>query len=442
MAARRVGANNGTRFAFPVISGLLLVVLVVVLFEAFGGIPLMSSPGHRPGATLGNRNLAARVACLSLPLLWYQLVLAKRNIAHCIFAVIVASAVAVIVISRSRGAFVVACAQLIAIPMAARWWVDKPIVPSVRRASLLWAMAVAIGVTSAVVLPNQLRWSASDLIFSAKRVSDFRTGSGRGRVIQAETTMRMIGATGLRGVGPGNWSTWYPGYAAPGDPSVRLGSFYPAPLIPRNDILGFLAEFGLFGFALAVASIIALLAETAAMIRQPDVSQRYLGLLIVAILIANFLLGLFDSVLRVATTVGLSAIVVGLALGASAQNISPLTERRPGSAAIRRLVVLAYACGALALARGAWQDFAALRIITAAHTVGDMYRAVSAAPNNIEAQMLLGYVLIGVKRCDLAQPHLTQVARLEPYSLAVKALQKQCPGWSSGFRGGSGSVSE
>ncbi len=215
--------------------------------------------------------------------------------------------------------------------------------------------------------------------------------------------------------------------AAPGDPSVRLGSFYPAPIIPRNDILGFLAEFGLPGLALALAGTIALVAEGGAMARRADARLRHLGLLILAIIVANLLLELFDSVVRVATTVGLSAIVVGLALGEGVRGAPSVAIPRRISILLRRLIVLGYACGALGLARGAWEDFAALRIIMSAHSVRDMYQAVAVAPNNAEAAILLSYVLIGVKHCDLARPYLKRVAVLEPYSLLVKALQKQCP---------------
>jgi cytochrome c-type biogenesis protein CcmH/NrfG len=92
----------------------------------------------------------------------------------------------------------------------------------------------------------------------------------------------------------------------------------------------------------------------------------------------------------------------------------------------RYFLAAACAWASLVLTNGALRDIAALQILRSMSTVEDLYRAVTVAPSNIEARMLLAHVLVGADRCDLAEPHLKESARLQPFSGAVTNLRDQC----------------
>ncbi len=425
--ARRVGARGHANHVYLAICIILFAFAALVVLEAFGGMPFISTPGRRPGATLGNRNLAARVACLSLPLLWRQLVVSDRTAIRRALPIMVVVVMAAIVLSRSRGVFLVT-AGLVVVILAATWWPsESPLAKRARTASRWWVAAVLTGAVLATLLPNQLGWGAADFADSARSTLEYQSGTGRGRVIQAQTTWRMIRAAPLVGVGPGNWSIDYTAFARTGDPSVQAGAYYPAPQIPRNDVLSFTAEFGVAGILLCLVSAVALFARIIVMLRSRDALRKHSGLMLLTIGGAAALLGLFDSVVRVAPTVGLLALMMGLAVGEDAGR----TERSRKSISLGRqfglqAIFVGYACASLVLARGALQDITAFRIIGSLRTIGDFYRAAAAAPNNVEARMLLAYMLSGANRCELAQPHLTQAALLQPFSGAVRRLQVKC----------------
>lgn len=430
LLARRVGGESGADVVYRAICVALSVVAALVLLETYGGMPVISAPGRGPGATLGNRNLAARLLCLSLPLLWRQVFATDRAAIQRLLMGMVTITTAAVVLSRSRGAWIVAAALLIGLP-ATSWLLCQHSrsvegMQRMRTTTRRWTVAILIGGMFAILLPNRLSWSPADFASSASRILDYRTGTGRGRVIQAQTTWRMIRATPLLGVGPGNWSIVYPAFAPADDPSVKVSAFYPAPQVPRNDVLSFTAEFGLPGLTLALASVIALLARALAMARSFEMVTQQAGLMLIALAVAAAILGLFDSVVRVAPTVAVLALTMGLAMGEGAPSTVRPRADRPGSHVARRALLVGYACASLLFARGALRDLAALRIVSSAKTVEDLYRAVAVAPSNVEARMLLAYVLVRLDRCDMAQSHLRRAAQLQPFSGAASRLGAQC----------------
>lgn len=423
--ARSVGATPGIGMVYLAICVMLFVLTAVILLEAFGGIPFISAPGRRPGATLGHRNLAARVACLSLPLLWHQMVLSNRKPVQVAVAMMIAGAIAVIVLLRSRGALLIAVGLVIALP-AVTWWRSSGLPKRTRYAWYLWAGAVLVGGSLIVLLPNRLGWRRDDFASSALMAFEYRTGTGRGRIIQAQTTSRIIHDAPVLGVGPGNWSIVYPAYARASDPSVKLGAFYPAPRIPRNDILSFGAEFGAPGVALGIVALIALLGRAVLMLRSSDMVTQQSGLMIFGVSAAAGLLGFFDSIIRIAPTLGLLAVMLGLAVGEGTARTSLQRNAGRGRHFGQRTMLVGYACASFVLARSALQDIATLRVLESARTIEDLHRAVRVAPNNVEARMLLALVLAGAGRCDLARPHVARAALLQPFSGAVRSLRLRC----------------
>jgi len=424
LLARHLGGSSASEAAYAGLCGTVLILIILVLLEAYGVIPFISEPGRRPGATLGNRNLAARVVCLSIPLFWRQLVLVEAAIKQRIVAGIVALAIVVIVVSRSRGVWLMTAALVIALPALSLLLPEVRSIQSINARVRLWAASIGLAVAAALIIPNRLGWESQDFLRSARSSLEYQSGTGRGRVIQAETTLRMIRAAPW-GIGPGNWPVIYPAYAVPGDPSISASAFYPAPRVPRSDAVSLTAEFGSLGLAIALLSVIGFLRRATSMMQTGNVRAQCSGIMVLSVGTSVALLGLVEPVLRVAPTLALAALVTGLAMGEAARfdpHRSTLNTWRSAPNAL----VAACACASIFFAAGSLRDIAALRTLRSARTIVDLYRAVRLAPHNAEARMLLAYVLVGANRCDLAEPHLTRAIQLQPLSGTARHLSAQC----------------
>lgn len=335
--------------------------------------------------------------------------------------------VAVVVVSRSRGAFLVSFGLMVFLPLTARWRASARTIHRWRSIALSWTAVTIVTGAGVVVLPNRLGWSASDFASSAHRLAEYQAGTGRGRVIQAETSLRMIEKNPLLGVGPGNWSVVYPIYADADDPSVVPDAFYPGPRIPRNDILSLIAEWGIAGVSLAIIFLVALVARSWHLLTSRHPQSRSAGSLVLVTLMGAVMLGIFDSVIRVAPTALLVALVVGVALG-DGERVGKLRLRRSAWPQRYAWMTLVGGCTFLSLVL-TWstaQDLRALRIVNSFSSTNDLARAVAIAPNNAEARALLSFALANAGRCDLAVPHMTHFARLQPFSLLVTRLQEKC----------------
>ena len=397
--ARERGRHGHAHAWFWGLLVLLGITAGLVLLEAYGGLPFFSSPGRRPGATMGNRNLAARLACFGLLLTWDRLVEANRRSVHVGLTVVATLFVSVIALSRSRSAMAVGLWLFLFLPPLT-WWFSRGTTWRIRSAAVVgWALAFVVGSSLALGLPNRMGWTASELGASVRRIGEYQAGTGRGRAIQASTSLEMIRAHPLVGVGVGNWSVVYSAYADAGDPSVVPGAYYPGPQIPRNDLLAIVAEWGLLG-SLPVLWGVALLVQHGVRRRAaPDPRVRRGGALLVGCLCTTALLGVFDSVLRVAPTVLICATTLGLVLGEAAAY-----ERRAPSASQGQRPWIWHVMwgGSLALSLlltlSVTQDIRALRIVGSLSTIGDVERAVSVAPNNMEARALAAYLLVTAGR--------------------------------------------
>jgi O-antigen ligase len=433
--ARSVSTESRAETLYSAICLVLGAVVVAVLLEAYGGIPFISEQGRAPGATLGNRNLVARLLCLSLPLFWRQLILADRPRTRRMLAAIIMLATVAVILSRSRGAWLVAgmIMIMIALPVVSLFISDSQLIPRTRACARLWAIAILVGAVLAVATPNRLGWTLRDFASSASRALDYQRGSGRGRVIQAETTLRMIRARPLEGVGPGNWWITYPAFGRLGDPSLEADALYAGPQVPRGDVLSLTAEFGIPGLLLFLVGATGLVMRAVSMLRIPDRVVQSSGVMILAICGATALLSFVDPVLRLSPTLGLIALLLGLGLGRAARaapaNTPPDQAAAPplGVRCARRAVVAVCGVASLLPADGALRDLAVLPTITSANaSLNDMYRAESIAPHNVEVRLLLSSLLIGTHRCDLAALHLAQASRLEPFSDVARRLRARC----------------
>jgi O-antigen ligase len=396
------------------------VVGAIIVLEGLGGLPLFSEPGRAPGGTLGSRNVAARFFCLCAPLFWHQMMTAKSPAARIWLVGVMVISSAAVTLSRSRGSWAIWCALVIALPVVSSilfGWRHT------RKPSFHWAAALALGGSGALVLPNRLGWSVDDFVSSAVRISDFRSGTGRGRVIQASTTLRMVRESPLMGVGPGNWSVNYPAFASKDDPSVTPWNVYPAPRIPRNDSLSLIAEFGILAGSLALTCLFGVSRRMSALLKNGDFSQRLAGLTLFAVLVATICLGMVDPILRISPLVGTVGLILGLGLSdGSVLATSGSCAPRP----LRWAILTFFGTAAAFFAVSSLGEIVALRSLRSFNSVGDLHRAIRFAPANVEARVALATVLIRAGRCDLAVPHVKKAAQLQPYSQVPKALASRC----------------
>jgi hypothetical protein len=424
MLARAAAAESDPERLYRGLCAIIAVVSALVLLEAWGAIPFVSEPGRRPGATFGNRNLVARVLCLTLPLVCRQLFLADSVTVRRLFISIASASIAAIVMSRSRGAWLVTLVVAAGMPVV--WRVTSPSVnveyfmAGTRR----WALAVLSGIALALLVPNRLDWSAQDFASSARRSLDYETGTGRERLRQAEVTWDMIASSPL-GIGPGNWSIVYPRYAGRDDPSLTPNGLFPGPRVPRGDALSLGAEFGLVGIATGITVAVFIVFLALRNLRNSPNCMRGTAVMLIFVVLAALLLGLIEPVLRLSPSLGLLAVVVGAGIGdlLRLNGYIPIARLR---ISYLRAIMLGLVIASLSFADAARRDLTALRIISSLDSPDDLYRAVAVSPNNYEARMMAAYVLIRADQCDLAIPHLEHANRLQPYADAVKTLSMSC----------------
>src|SRR4029077_801619 len=110
-----------------------------------------------------------------------------------------------------------------------------------------------------------LRWrSDNPYLDSVRGVANYEKGSGRGRLVQYGSSLRMAAHHPIFGVGPGNWRVVYPAFVSAGDPSLdpSQGGMTYNPW-PSSDWIAFISERGL------ISAILLALALLTIAVRQP-----------------------------------------------------------------------------------------------------------------------------------------------------------------------------
>jgi len=198
-----------------VLNGLALAVVVAAmtsLLQAYGVYTHLFALNRAPGGTLGNRNFVAHVAAFGLPLVLLAAMRAKRFLfVSCGVAIVFAA----LILTRSRAAWLASAAMLLI------FFVAILICAPLRRDRQTWRRIVALalfaagGVAAALLIPNALHWrSDNPYLESVQGITNYGEGSGRGRLIQYERSLRMGLGHMLLGIGPGNWPVEYPRQAA------------------------------------------------------------------------------------------------------------------------------------------------------------------------------------------------------------------------------------
>jgi O-antigen ligase len=310
-------------------------------------------------------------------------------------AVGVAIVTASLVLTRSRAAWLAFGLMALVFLIAMFRWEGRT---RLRFIGVL--LLIGGGVAAALLLPNELRWrSDNPYLESVKGVVNYEEGSGRGRLIQYERSLRMAASHPLFGVGPGNWAVQYPEHARRNDPSLDPSTpgmtFNPWP---SSDWIAFIAERG-FAAALLLAFVFGSFVLTG--IRTEE------GAALVATAIAAGVAGAFDAVLLL----GLPALLVWTTLGA-------LSEPAAGKPRTW-IAVLVLAIAALGATRSASQLFA-MEVFTTSSDRASLERAATVDPGNFRLRLRLARSGKRAQRCE----HAEAARALYPLSNAARSLPR------------------
>ena len=416
-----VRASRGGR-AGLVLGGLALAAVVAAatgVAQAHGvEFPLLAE-SRAPGGTLGNRNFLAHLTVIALPILLLLTVRARSRIGLLLGLLGLVVSMTLVVLTRSRAAWLAAAVSLSCLVLAAliagRVQRAEPISRGRVRASIL---AMALGVVAALVIPNQLEWrSDSPYRDTLGGLVNYQDGSGRGRLIQYRNTLKLVQASPIFGVGPGNWAVEYPTVTTAGDPSFAGASPIPTNPWPSSDWVATLAERGPIGVLLLLLAGLAMAVSAARRLRDPEGPTAHRAATLLAVLAATAVCGMFDAVLLLAPP----TLFFWAASGVLLPDTGPLLER-PLS---RRTALLLFPL-LVSLVTVTWSRSTAQLVALLEAEDGRDLQAVRRAafidPGNFRLQLILATRL----RCDQARSHGRQALRLYPHHPSAKRAAARC----------------
>jgi O-antigen ligase len=285
------------------------------LAQAYGITSDFFSANRAPGGTLGNRNFIAHMAAFTLPLVLLMALRAWRTAGYLLGALGVPIVIAALVLTRSRAGWLAFATVIVVFTLG--MLLSRPL----RRHGRTWGRLAGIALLSgaavavALLVPNQLRWvSDNPYLDSVTGIVDYQDGSGRGRLVQYDRSLRMATDSPLLGVGPGNWPLEYPKYAARGDPSLsRRNPRETANPWPSSDWVAFVAERGFPAAALLALAVLGIAGSAVRrLIAARDEDEALIAMALLATLLATVIAGAFDAVLLLA----LPTLLVWVAVGA------------------------------------------------------------------------------------------------------------------------------
>ena len=432
------------------VSGAVTLAAITTLLQAYGVESEFFSINRSPGGTLGNRNFVAHLAAIGAPGLLVATLRARRTIGVVLGALATVPIAAAIILSRSRGAWVaIALALVSVLPIAVRAWRvaqergataggagrggSRETVSLARRlgsgrlarrtATLI--VAALVGTSAAIMLPNVLKWrSTSPYLDSVLGVTNYRGGSGHGRVVQYLNTGRLAVTHPVFGVGPGNWAVLYPQVASRNDPALDPDDGMTANPWPSSDWAAFISERGVIATGCLALAFVGLVvggwraADLAIDDARVDRLLPAMGL--IATVTALIVVGLFDAVLLLPAP----ALIAWILLGTFAGMLVPAPTTRatvPWTTMTRGVLI-----GAAVLAMGAafarsGAQIAAMALYNSAMTAGGGQHALELAaavdPGSYRIRMRLAGVYAEGKLCT----------RVRSEAIAARALYPSAP---------------
>jgi len=402
----------------PLLNALALAVVIAAftsLLQTYGADTLLFSENRAPGGTLGNRNFVAHAAAFGFPLLMLAALRANKKRTFLLTAIGIAMVTASLVLTRSRAAWLAFVVSMLV------YFVAILTSGAIRRSGRTWGrlatifVIAAIGVGLALLLPNTLHWRGKNpYLESVQGVTDYESGSGRGRLIQYERSLLLALRHPLLGVGPGNWPVEYPARVPPNDPSLdpSQGGMTSNPW-PSSDWIASIAERGLAATIVLLLAVLSIVAGAFRQLRAAiEVEEGLVAASLVATLAAAAVAGLFDAVLLLA----LPALIIWAAVGAMAAH----EEAEPARWRFALMIAILISFGGTV--RSITQ-LAAMTLYQSRSDRASLTRAASIDPGNYRLQLRLAR-LGGRQRCE----HALAAHRLFPSADAARAASRGCGG--------------
>ena len=389
------------------------------LLQAYGVELPFASPRRAPGGSFGNRNFMAHLTAIGLPLLAFLTIESRSRGASILGPLGIAIAAAALLLSRSRAAWLAVAAGLaiflIEGILVSGLWRD----PRIRRRIAAAFGAAAVGLVLALAVPNTLEWrSESPYLESLARVANFREGSGRGRVIQYENSLRMARDNPMLGVGPGNWPVEYPRYTTPGDPAYDAGDPIPTNPWPSSDWVAMIAERGIPATLLFFAAGAAMALVGWRRSRQEGRTTEGLsGLAMIATIVVTGVVGAFDAVLLLAAP--------GFFVWAILGSLHPVPREIAGigrPSAQRAIGVLIALLGVVCAGYAAAQS-ASIAVTGDGASSTRLGWASTLDPGSFRLQILLARQS---RNCAQARRHADRAFRLAPNHAEPRRIIRRC----------------
>ena len=419
-------AARGVRqagLARPLLIALGVAVVLAAatsLMQTYGVRTDLFSLNRAPGGTLGNRNFVAHVAAFGLPVLLMCALRAYRPGGYLLGMLGVAAIAAVLFLTRSRAAWL----ALIAVGFVLLFGI--PWVPPLRRSGKIlgkfFALLViggGLGVAAGLLIPNTLNWKSDNpYLETAKGVVNYQEGSGKGRLIQYQNSLRMTLSHPLLGVGPGNWSVHYPEYAKRRDPSMNQNEEgVTSNPWPSSDWVAFLSERGIPAFVLLVLAFVGITVGAWRRMRAArDADEGLVALALAATLVGAVVVGTFDAVLLLP----LPALWIWAALGVmlDPSDLRPIKAATPVRVGVLVLVSLA----ALASAARATAQTVAMGLYATSERSADLRLASRLDPGSYRIHVRLAQSGTRKLRCE----HAIAAHELYPEAGQAAQLARRC----------------
>jgi len=371
-----------------------------------------------PGGTFGNRNFLAHLVTIAVPAVILCALRARHSGFTIGWAVALGVCLNAIVLTRSRAAWLGLVAAILC--MAGAWLIGRRTLREaahVKRVRWLAGLA-AFGGLTAVALPNRLEWrSDSPYAQTLTRIGDYRSGSGRGRVIQYRNSLELVAMDPVFGTGPGNWFIKYPLVTSPPDPSFNAADPIPTNPWPSSDWMAVLAERGPIGLAIVLLTGAAILLTAMRRLRGMDSTAAVQAAIVLGVLAAVVITGLFDAVLLSATPVYFAAVALGLLL----PRTQPVIDR-PLRLRARRAAIYGTLGFVLLVSAYSLVQFLAIRVTRESTTRATLAQAARIDPTSHRLQVQLARR----GNCEARLPHARAAARLMPHHDAPRRALTAC----------------
>jgi O-antigen ligase len=280
--------------------------------------------------------------------------------------------------------------------------------------------ALALGIAAALYTPSHLHWrQATPYGQSLSRVTDTDHGSGKGRLLQWQSSLPMFTTHPLLGIGPAQWAYHYPKLATEKDPTLDRDAWSPTARLASNDGLTWLYERGLLGFASAT---LVLCFTFVSLWKRAGTRVSALATL-TALLVASTL----DVVLRLAPAVAVLALLLPMRAESDKAGVRRISiQSGPEARRVlgRSLAVLVALLLMLTLPRSL--ERARLYHVRLGADVRQIVGLAAGAPWYTRFQQDLCQWYLGRGDCQRALPYLKTLGRRRPYTPRVNSAWREC----------------